>query len=429
MLAVSLLSFRVVEQFFSHFLPVPQHRSMAFLEYYIFCWILLVADTALIGGQSITGLSFITFFHAGAFTALLVGLTEQFTLPAAVNRSEVPDSGVDGEDREDIESTERTPLLAQNGRRIRKGEIDEGSEHGVWIVQLLLAVPFPVILVTQVAILTINALGQTLSDGNSPGAVYFLLSLCAILSMVPLLPFAHKLYRGVSFALVVVLAASIIYCALAFPFSTESPLKVFFQQAISLDAKHANNTVRLTGVAPWIDQHIVPEMPSSWNGTVVCGPDDLRNLPSCTWPGLSPNIDSSSPRHWLSVKATETSPGIGELSIRGLNTRNCRVYFDSAPVTSVSVRGAAPDAQVGWPVGSSVRELRLWSREWEKTFEVGVAWNTSESDSLDGRVACEWAERAGVPALEEVEAFLPRWAHVTKRTDGLLEGEKSFRID
>jgi len=123
------------------------------------------------------------------------------------------------------------------------------------------------------------------------------------------------------------------------------------------------------------------------------------------------------------------SPGIGELSIRGTNTRNCRVYFDSAPVFSVSVRGATEEVQANWPTGSTIRELRLWSREWDKTFEVGISWNTSESESLEGRVACEWAERAGIPALEEVEAFLPRWARVTKRTDGLLEGEKAFVID
>lgn len=399
---------------------------MAFVEYYVFCWILLVADTAVIGGQHITGLSFITFMHAGAFCALLVGLLEQFALPPIMD--EIAQEHV-ADDGEDFDSTERTPLLAQNGRIIKRGEIDEEHDYGLWILQLLLAVPFPLIVVTQVAVIAINALGQTLTDGNPPGTLYHLLSVSAILSMAPLLPFAHKLYRGLSFALVVFLAASIIYCTLAFPFSTDSPLKVFFQQGITLDTKEANNTVRLTGVRPWLEERIVPEIPSSWNGSVRGEWDQLRDLSSRVWPSLPPNVDSTSPESWVSVKTSKTSPGIGEISIRGVNTRNCRIYFDSAPVTSVSVHGAAPNTLAGWPVAKSVKELQLWSREWEKTFEVGVVWNTSASEDLQGRVACGWAERALVPALEEVEAFLPRWARVTKRTYGLVEGEKHFKIE
>ena len=71
---------------------------------------------------------------------------------------------------------------------------------------------------------------------------------------------------------------------------------------------------------------------------------------------------------------------------------------------------------------------RLWSREWERTFEVSLVWKEGDKP-LSGRAACEWAEAAGIAALEEVVSFLPRWALVTKRTDGLLEGWKSFEIE
>ena len=83
-----------------------------------------------------------------------------------------------------------------------------------------------------------------------------------------------------------------------------------------------------------------------------------------------------------------------------------------------------------------MKELRLWSRTWGHTFDVSIAWDvgaTGGNDggveiekSLTGRVACEWEETGAIPALEEAVSFLPEWARVTKRADGLLEGYKKF---
>jgi len=179
--------------------------------------------------------------------------------------------------------------------------------------------------------------------------------------------------------------------------------------------------------------------------------------------------------------------------VKGRNTRSCRVYFDSSPVYEYVVRpgrrlgavasdeveeareyqdvfnvtaGSGAGMQEGYEVGpNGVKEVRLWSRTWEKELRVDVNWaNSTHSEgagsatAMRGRVACEWVEyesamvdngmnvgaetarpkermgqedgegRAKIPALEEVLAFLPDWAAVSKTADGLVEASVPFEI-
>jgi len=175
------------------------------------------------------------------------------------------------------------------------------------------------------------------------------------------------------------------------------------------------------------------------------------------------------------------------IAVKGKNTRSCRVYFDSAPVYQYVVRPPGRDVrqdldsgygagvggwtgmQEGYEVGpTGVKEVRLWSRTWGRAFVLDVNWGhyTPPEDSsvnrsatiesaLQGRIACEWAEyesamvdhgtvlginatmgmgpandgrRAKIPALEEVLAFLPDWAVVSKYADGLVEAWAPFSL-
>lgn len=97
-----------------------------------------------------------------------------------------------------------------------------------------------------------------------------------------------------------------------------------------------------------------------------------------------------------------------------------------------------------------VRELTLWSRTWGRTFVVDVHWVKESESELDnsevesnstvmGRVACEWVEYESatvggggsggkIPAFEEVLSFLPKWAVVSKMTDGLVEAWGTFSL-
>lgn len=168
-MALAYISFYTVLELFSYFLHVPQQRSMVLFETYVFWWILLAVDTGIIGSSHIGGLYFVTFFYSATLAALLVSLLEYFELPAALRKSSHPIIQ-DEEDRriDRDESNERTPLLATNGRVVSQSEIEEDNELGLWIAQYLLSVPFPVILVTQIALMLLYSLNQTLADGSSP---------------------------------------------------------------------------------------------------------------------------------------------------------------------------------------------------------------------------------------------------------------------
>lgn len=84
-----------------------------------------------------------------------------------------------------------------------------------------------------------------------------------------------------------------------------------------------------------------------------------------------------------------------------------------------------------------VKELRLWSRTWDRNFTVDIEL-AKEVPETSGRVACEWNEyqsgtvgmKSGgrIPAFEEALSFLPKWAAVTKSADGLVEASSDISI-
>ncbi|KDR83005.1 hypothetical protein GALMADRAFT_57870 [Galerina marginata CBS 339.88] len=120
------------------------------------------------------------------------------------------------------------------------------------------------------------------------------------------------------------------------------------------------------------------------------------------------------------------------LRVKGMYTRACRLYFDSSPVHEYSVRSSRRLSRVG-PKG--VKDVRLWSRTWENEFRVDVDWangtHRGETVGMNGRIACEWEvgdTTPKIPALEEVLAFLPEWATVSKFGDGLVEAWTKFSV-
>ena len=307
--------------------------------------------------------------------------------------------------------------------------------------------------------------------------VYAFITLLAPVLVLPLTPFMSKLHRNhaLSLFILLLLILSVLYTWMTFPFSSATPLRVFFQQRVEIDlgldilrsngssaaSDSPKMTTSLTGHPLYLpNSGILSSLPSAQS--VNCDlPRTRSGLMRCEWDsgfGMRPepgnwngwnNHDNTT--EYFDASVSRTGPSSARLTVKGRNTRSCRVYFDNQPILEYVVRssdgvGERKGMQYGYEVGKrGVKALILWSRTWDREFVVDVKWgddSTSTSGSLQGQIGCEWAEyeSAGIdhgsggrvsgkiPAFEEVLRFLPEWVVSSKQDDGLVEVLAPFSV-
>lgn len=341
--------------------------------------------------------------------------------------------------------------LDDDDRFLAKAYGDEQAWSGAlpqwtWILQFLILAPINVVLVGQISLFITSALHQTPADGNAVLPIYLMMAALTILLMLPLAPFLHRFTFHLPTLFFFIFVGCLIYNLLAFPFSREARLKHYFVQNVDLDT--GNNTVQLTGVEGFV-QKIVDELPSVAGQALNCSaPDDPRRagLQTCRWEGLAPDVapgtEDSSFGHsseyykdWVQYNVS-TSGDSALLTFRGRETKNCRLLFDT-PVSSVhiantseTIRSSSKPSPGEDSSRSGTSELRLFSRSWDKDFEVNVTWADGDAKGKSGKVGCMWTDvnQPGVvPALEEIWRFEPVWSVVSKGGDGLVEGWRDWK--
>ncbi|KAL9070575.1 MAG: hypothetical protein Q9157_005762 [Trypethelium eluteriae] len=319
----------------------------------------------------------------------------------------------------------------------------------LWMLQFLILCPIPVILTGQISLLLTYALHQTPADGNPVLQIYLFLAGLTFFLLTPLLPFLHRLHPHLPTLLLLISILSVLFNLLSFPFSESSRLKTYFVQYLDLDT--GINHVGLTGVPKYIHD-IASSVPSAADQDLDCHGLDLTHysgLRTCRWPGLPPRsvpnsllgLPESAPpalgyKDWLSVNVSR-DPGhnTARFEVRGRNTRACRILFDR-PISNFSVEGGEQDDNRFIPVGEKgSSQLRLWSRNWERGWNVSVEWKDSDQEEeargMDGKVVCLWSDANqadAIPALEELWRFMPVWSTAVKGDDGLVEGSKRFAV-
>lgn len=490
--------------------PSALQRFYALMWMYVGGWIVLVASTVAQDRFDLAGTYFIVVGFAGVFFAFLISYLEMLVLPRKseyarrsmevepprrsrhASERENPASSYEsfpggrGEEHEggNEEPTETTSLLSDRpgrpqtfaryhgNRRIPgDGQDDEDEDVGTskerlnpaygdeqpwsrslptvtWILQFLLIAPITLILVGQISLLLTSALHQTPADGSPVLFIYLCIAVLSMMLMVPLSPFLHRFTYHVPTFLFLVLIGTAAYNVVAFPFSPNNRLKVFFQQQVDLST--GINKVSLTGLDRYV-QSIVHAIPSAAGQIVECRgySEDPRRagLVRCEWNGLAPHVvpPSSTPLppeqrygDWLHFNASLTSEAKhgnvheGRIQLVGRNTRACKIVFDQK-VDDLWVEGAGQDSRFPRVSKDGAKEVRLWRREWEEPWDVQVKWSSTRETGpgLDGEVVCLWSDQneAGtIPALDEVRGFMPTWSTVSKLSDGLVEGRKTFRI-
>lgn len=480
------------------FRPTAFHRAYTLLWMFLASWLVLIATTVVERNPKIAGGYLMMFYFACIFLTTMTAFFELFHLPKksdyadeiegprqnpiarsrhgsisssrlmGPSEEEQPPGESDGEDNDD--PTESTSLLGE-GRRAtfkrytsphRPGPTDDiipesktnrliyGTEQpwshslpsSLWLLEFLLLAPFPLIIFGQVALLFTSATSQTFADGSSPLPLYILAAVLTILLFAPLGPFLHRYTYHIPTFLLLVFAGTTIYNLTAFPFSANNRLKLYFLQRVDLDT--GINDVSLTGIDGLV-QKAIYALPSATGQTLSCSPTKLRrDLIECSWAGLPPRVVSDTHpdvppgfayADWLTFNATRDSDGKTEAQfyVSGLQTRACKLVFNR-PISDFNVAGAGEDKRFKHVSDSGSRELRLWSRTWDRGWDVNIKWEAGgddEGDGLDGRVVCLWSDAndsGTIPALDEAWRFAPTWVAIADNQNGLVEGSKSFLI-
>jgi hypothetical protein len=468
--------------------PTALGRGYAFIEQWLLWWVVLIAVAVSIDRAQLASGYFTLISYAGVFLSAWISLLELCRLPKKSNQeaqssrlsqgtsygseghSQVAASDTlpsDGEYEEATEeATEDTPFFrgvsrpTTFGGYARRGndaaeECEEeyvapegiyGKEQPwskdlptwVWIIQFFLSVPVPLIFTASVGLILSTALNQTGADGSSTLTIYLLMGILSIVLLLPGSPFYHRISYHITTFIFVVFIGTLIYNLTAFPFSEKYRLKVYFQQSVELET--GINTAYLVGHPDFVENIVIDYMPSAQEQQVTVRPDPLRvGLNRVSWnaqsPVVVPGISGIPPevmmKDWVQYNLTDLGKGKARISLHGRNTRACKLQF-SKPVVEVGVSG--DHKMLGKPVPSQGSvEVRLWSRTWEQRWVVDFAWNaTEEAPGLKGKVICLWSDandaRAEIPALWEVERFLPSWAVASKLADGLVEGWRPFMV-
>ena len=468
--------------------PTALHRVYSLLWMFIIDWVILVVVTVYEQRLKIAGDYFLVFYFAAVFCAVFISFLELFGLQRkAVYADElaVHDYGEAAGSRPRSSSSGR--LLAPNtDDRARPGTADQSEDvdestsllHGpkpahltepagendpmsdkeskiygfeqkwswslptwTWLLQFLLLAVVPVILVGQIGLLFVTGTHQTLADGNAPLPIYLAIAVFSILILAPLMPYLHRYTYHIPTFLFLVLIGTLIYNIIAFPFSTNNRLKLFFQQKVDLDT--GINHVLLTGVGDPYLSEAINSLPSAAGQKRVCTASSVRRgLTECAWHGITPKVVQNPhpeipPHHtyadWLNYHIFR-APNSTEARFRlwGRNTRACKIEFNQ-PIADFRVEGAGEDKRFQRVPDEGSKEIRLWSRTWEKEWTVHVKWRPQPGagSGIDGRVVCLWSddnETDVIPALDEIRHFAPDWVAVSKNGDGLVEGSKAFLV-
>ncbi|KAK8100226.1 peptidase family M28 family [Apiospora kogelbergensis] len=480
--------------------PTALNRHYALLWLFVVGWILLVIETVYEERYQLALGYPIVWYFLAVSVATLLGFLELFSLPTKAKYAEdqsfeadaqrpqtaesdtqdrpqssgtQPNATTNGETEDNAEeATESTSLLRgskttfarynrsehpNTGNNVGLQERSIGSQSifgdeqiwsqylsdWVWVFQFLIMAPITTIILGQIGLLLATATNQTLADGSSALLVYVLVALMSVLVFLPLSPFIHRHSYHIPTVLLIVFVGTLIYNLAAFPFSPTSRMKFFFVQRLDLDT--GINRVSIAGVQSSFMDDIVGSLPSTAGKEIAKQASSARSdLTEYSWNGIAPRVvptngtlpPEKTYSQWLSLNVTRAK-GRNSAAIRvsGRNTRSCRIYFDR-PVDDIVVKGSDEDPRFPRIGEAGSKELRLWSREWARPWDVTFSWKSSKGknvgeEGMDGRVVCLWNdqdERTAIPALKEIRRFAPDWSTVTKMGDGLVEGSKSFMI-
>lgn len=159
-----------------------QQRHILLIQIYVFTWALHLLATILVAKWHVGGFYFFTAWNFSMFLANICDSCERaFTQPSLECSPGLSDLARTAAENQ---PTERTPLLAPDGAANPPQESGSAKVKvlgsGWWFIMQLLLFSVPVMLMSHLLVLVVDALGQTFTDGSNPvmgrynlfGAIY-----------------------------------------------------------------------------------------------------------------------------------------------------------------------------------------------------------------------------------------------------------------
>ncbi|KAG0224132.1 hypothetical protein BGW42_005310 [Actinomortierella wolfii] len=160
-----------------------------------------------------------------------------------------------------------------------------------WTLARLWVLVIPLIMVIDISVTTAIAMSGTLVDGTPPFAILMLFSICALNSVMPLIPSMHRAanFRRMGLVTVIITGLLLLSALMVFPYSaSEAPNKLVWRQVYDLD--NGSSTVAVKTM-----DHLEPILdlvPDAQGDKRECGPDPDSNgvLKRCLYQGKIPKI-------------------------------------------------------------------------------------------------------------------------------------------
>jgi len=234
--------------------------------------------------------------------------------------------------------------------------------------------------------------------------------LLSVLSRVPSVPFV--LFAGLLTA----------HLLVRFPVNPDARLKVSFEASLSAES----SATSLTSAAPFIES-IITDIPSARGQHLNCThKNPFANgigLTTCIWSGLPLLLPK--PDNAVFHNPSASIPGLRSnitFKVRAPpRSRSCRFTFTHPP-KSVFIEGGNTNAHFPPAQPEGVKELVLWSRDWNHKWIVDVGWaEAMQTQNMHGSWACRWDEIDQANAFEEAKKSVPAWVGLTVGLKGVVE--------
>ncbi|KAF9102164.1 hypothetical protein BGX27_011137 [Mortierella sp. AM989] len=295
----------------------------------------------------------------------------------------------------------------------------------------------PLMMVLDISITNMIAMGQTLVDGTPPFAIMALFSLCALNCVMPLVPTIHRSanFRKMAQVSVFLSLALLISACIVFPYNAkEAPNKLVWRQVYDL-----NNDTSFVTVKTMKNLEVIMKIvPSSRKSE--CGPDSVPGsaLTQCVYVGATPKLvtDSKASSEEI-IKSKVSKPEHHREAAEDITEEDSKVLL-----RTVHLKWTVKDSrlcQISFPSSESIVQLKLDGfddpeqgynssafKSASKAGMIGFKWNydqlwdlqvvykveSKDAPALEGTLGClydEW-NREQIPAFTDMKNHLPKWA-------------------